>query len=150
MCPPGLWQPCSPGTGPWRGISTSARTLQLARASCLLRWWCNSHTLVTAASFAARDYYAILGVPRTASDGEIKKAYYQLAKQFHPDANPVRVNWQAGRHAPHADSTLTQLQSLQGDADAAKKFQEVSKAYDTLKEPKQRSIYDQARHCSWS
>ncbi|KAK9916413.1 hypothetical protein WJX75_002286 [Coccomyxa subellipsoidea] len=65
----------------------------------------------------AKDYYEMLGVPRNASDADVKKAYYKLAKQFHPDTN-------------------------KGDDEAAAKFQEVSKAYDTLRDPQKRQQYD--------
>ena len=50
-----------------------------------------------------RDYYEVLGVPKTADDATIKKAYRTLAKKYHPDANP-------------------------GDAEAEKKFKEASDA----------------------
>lgn len=52
-----------------------------------------------------KDFYNILGVAKNASQKEIKKAYYQLAKKFHPDTN-------------------------KGDPSASKKFQEVSEAYE--------------------
>ncbi|KAM3206656.1 hypothetical protein ACQJBY_062028 [Aegilops geniculata] len=67
---------------------------------------------------AVRDYYDVLGVKKDAGQGEIKKAYYALAKKLHPDTN-------------------------KGDADAEKKFQEVQKAYETLKDEEKKAVYDQ-------
>ncbi|KAL5224058.1 hypothetical protein ABZP36_010697 [Zizania latifolia] len=67
---------------------------------------------------AARDYYEVLGVSKNASQGEIKKAYYALAKKLHPDTN-------------------------KSDSDAERKFQEVQRAYETLKDEQKRSLYDQ-------
>ncbi|OVA11192.1 Heat shock protein DnaJ [Macleaya cordata] len=72
-------------------------------------------------SMSSRDYYDILGVSKNASSSEIKKAYYALAKKLHPDTN-------------------------KGDADAEKKFQEVQKAYEVLKDEEKRSLYDQVGH----
>ncbi|XP_038975890.1 LOW QUALITY PROTEIN: chaperone protein dnaJ GFA2, mitochondrial-like [Phoenix dactylifera] len=69
-------------------------------------------------SMSARDYYEILGVSKNASASEIKKAYYALAKKLHPDTNKE-------------------------DADAEKKFQEVQRAYEVLKDEEKRSLYDQ-------
>lgn len=64
-----------------------------------------------------KDFYQVLGVPSTASDKEITKAYRQLAKKFHPDANP-------------------------GSED---RFKEISSAYDVLGDPAKRKEYDEVR-----
>ncbi|KAG5565079.1 hypothetical protein RHGRI_001087 [Rhododendron griersonianum] len=70
---------------------------------------------------AARDYYDTLGVSKNATASEIKKAYYGLAKQLHPDTN-------------------------KNDPEAEKKFQEVQKAYEVLKDDEKRAQYDQLGH----
>ena len=67
---------------------------------------------------ASKDYYGILGVSKTASDDEIKKAYRSMAKKYHPDLNP-------------------------GDASAAEKLKEVNEAYEVLSDKQKRSNYDQ-------
>ena len=67
----------------------------------------------------AKDYYGILGVPRNASDGEIKKAYRKLAMQYHPDRNPGKEKW------------------------ANEKFKEINEAYGVLGNPQKRKQYDQ-------
>src|SRR6476661_7862113 len=64
-----------------------------------------------------RDYYETLGVGRTASEDEIKKAYRKLAREYHPDRNP-------------------------GDKKAEAKFKEVQEAYDVLSDKTKRSQYD--------
>ncbi|KAK2440384.1 chaperone protein dnaJ GFA2, mitochondrial [Trifolium repens] len=69
----------------------------------------------------ARDFYEVLGVSNNASSSEIKKAYYGLAKKLHPDTN-------------------------KDDPDAEKKFQEVSMAYEVLKDEEKRQQYDQVGH----
>lgn len=71
-----------------------------------------------------RDYYEVLGVPKTADDAALKKAYRVLAKKYHPDANP-------------------------GDAEAEKKFKEASEAYGVLSDPEKRKQYDQFGHAAF-
>lgn len=66
----------------------------------------------------AKDYYAILGVSKTASTDEIKKAYRKLALKYHPDKN-------------------------KGDKEAEQKFKEMNEAYEVLSDQQKRSTYDQ-------
>jgi curved DNA-binding protein len=63
-----------------------------------------------------KDYYRILGVPRTAGEDDIKKAYRKLARKYHPDVSK--------------------------ESDAKEKFQEVSEAYETLRDKEKRAAYD--------
>jgi DnaJ-class molecular chaperone len=65
-----------------------------------------------------KDYYATLGVPRTATTAEIKKAYRKLARQFHPDRNP-------------------------GNAEAERRFKEANEAHEVLADPAKRKQYDE-------
>ena len=65
-----------------------------------------------------KDYYAVLGVPRTASQADIKKAFRKLARQHHPDAKP-------------------------GDATAERTFKEVNEANEVLSDPAKRKQYDE-------
>ncbi|XP_032596923.1 dnaJ homolog subfamily B member 6 isoform X2 [Drosophila grimshawi] len=65
------------------------------------------------------DYYKVLDVPRTATDGEVKKAYRKLALKWHPDKNPDNLD------------------------EANKRFRELSEAYEVLCDEKKRRIYDE-------
>ncbi|HEY3478924.1 MAG TPA: molecular chaperone DnaJ [Streptomyces sp.] len=67
-----------------------------------------------------KDLYKVLGVPKDATDAEIKKAYRKLAREFHPDAN-------------------------KGDAKAEERFKEISEANDVLSDAKRRKEYDEGR-----
>lgn len=67
-----------------------------------------------------RDYYEILGVPRNASQKEIKRAFRRLARKYHPDVNP--------------------------SADAEEHFKEISEAYEVLSDPEKRATYDRFGH----
>src|ERR1700743_742315 len=68
-----------------------------------------------------RDYYQVLGVERTASADEVKKAYRKLAVKFHPDKNP-------------------------GDKAAEDKFKELGEAYEIISNPDKRAAYDRFGH----
>ncbi len=72
-----------------------------------------------------RDYYEVLGVEKTASAEEIKKAYRKKAIQYHPDKNP-------------------------GDKQAEEKFKEAAEAYEVLSDPQKRQRYDQFGHAGMS
>ena len=68
-----------------------------------------------------RDYYEVLGVDRNANESDLKASYRKLALKYHPDRNP-------------------------GDKEAEEKFKEASEAYEVLRDPQKRNIYDQFGH----
>src|SRR3979490_2554694 len=69
-------------------------------------------------STQSKDYYGVLGVKKTATSDEIRKAFRKLARKYHPDVNP-------------------------NDKKAEEKFKEISEANDVLSDEKKRKVYDQ-------
>ncbi|KAL7857805.1 hypothetical protein AOLI_G00179070 [Acnodon oligacanthus] len=76
--------------------------------------------MITELILAEKDYYEVLGVPRDASDRQIKKAFHKLAMKYHPDKNK--------------------------SPDAEARFREIAEAYETLSDSKRRQEYDQMRN----
>src|SRR3954462_8497324 len=77
------------------------------------------------ATMTKRDYYEILGVSKSASADEVKKAYRKVAMQYHPDRNP-------------------------GDKTAEEKFKEAAEAYEVLSDQDKRAQYDRYGHAGAS
>ena len=73
---------------------------------------------------AKRDYYEVLGIDRSASEAELKRAFKKLARTYHPDVNP-------------------------GDARAEERFKEISEAYAVLSDPEKRRKYDAMGHAAF-
>jgi DnaJ-class molecular chaperone len=71
-----------------------------------------------------KDYYEVLGVPRSATEKDLKAAYRKLARKYHPDVNP-------------------------GDKSAEEKFKEVSAAFAVLSDPEKRAKYDRGGHAAF-
>src|SRR4249919_3735227 len=94
-------------------VATSRRPISRRSSSARDRT-----TPAVAAGLDYKDYYAVLGVPKTASQADIKKAFRKLARQHHPDAKP-------------------------GDSAAERKFKEVNEANEVLSDPARRKQYDE-------
>eukprot|EP00884_Botryococcus_braunii_P012842 jgi/Botrbrau1/21559/Bobra.174_2s0058.2 len=123
--PPCLYQACQLHchTGFRHGHAESKRDVPSGGGSHLLTerrgWGHTAHRSFRTSSVneESKDYYEILGVSKNSSDAEIKRAFYQLAKKYHPDTN-------------------------KDDPTAEAKFQNITKAYDTLRDPQKRQVYD--------
>ena len=104
-------------------ITTGTRTLNNSRKLTVLSLRIPKQQLgfrYLSTSAKKRDYYEILGIPRTASKAEIKKSYFDLAKKYHPDVNKEKG--------------------------AEQRFKEVTEAYECLEDDQRRQMYDTYGH----
>ncbi|XP_072519009.1 dnaJ homolog subfamily B member 9a isoform X1 [Salminus brasiliensis] len=99
-----------------RSYSMATAQSTLMFAVCVL--------MITELILAKKDYYDILGVPKDATERQIKKAFHKLAMKYHPDKNK--------------------------SPDAEAKFREAAEAYETLSDEKRRRDYDQLGHGAFS
>jgi hypothetical protein len=110
-------------------VAASRRALtglsQIPRGTCFVdnryRPYPESNLRYFSSGGGKKDFYSVLDVARSASKAEVKKAYYKLAKKYHPDSN-------------------------KGDTGAGDKFKEVTEAYECLSDDQQRQRYDQFGH----
>lgn len=109
-----LWSATNSGGGPSRILQqqNNKSPSSLRPPTTVLR-----QSFHSTAGLSAKDYYQTLGVAKNASAKDIKKAYYQLAKKYHPDTN-------------------------KDDPECSKKFQEVSEAYEVLSDDQKRREFD--------
>ncbi|RXN17771.1 dnaJ -like protein [Labeo rohita] len=113
-----LWSAWSPSSAPTQALTTSMATAQSVFTMAV------GILLIAELILAEEDYYEILGVPKDASDRQIKKAFHKLAMKYHPDKNK--------------------------SPDAEAKFREIAEAYETLSDDNRRKEYDQTRSSPFS
>ena len=113
--------PASPSAGSTRVFARSFNSLAQRPSSPATGPRQQARLFRSSATLLKEDYYKLLGLEKGASKQDIKKAYFQQAKQYHPDANP-------------------------DDETAAAKFGEISEAYEVLSDDEKKATYDQFGH----
>src|SRR6266849_622337 len=96
----------------------NVRCCRRSEKKCNAEWLSSRRGCRKAMATQTKDYYSVLGVKKTATADEIRKAFRKAARKYHPDVNP-------------------------GDKKAEEKFKEISEANDILSDEKKRKVYDQ-------